>query len=102
MIVSFAARHRLQRTERGSDPLLPPFLLAFIGFVLVGSLGGIPKPVSSALSELSRLCLVVAIAAVGLKTSIRDMRQVGARAIVLLSVEAAFLAAVVLIAQKLH
>jgi uncharacterized integral membrane protein (TIGR00698 family) len=101
MIISLAAQHRLQRAERGSDPLLPPFLLAFIGFVLIGSLGGIPKPVSSALSELSRACLVVAIAAVGLKTSLSDMRKVGARAIVLLSVEAAFLAAVVIIAQKI-
>jgi uncharacterized integral membrane protein (TIGR00698 family) len=102
MIISLVARHRLQRTERGSDPLLPPFLIVFIGFVLVGSLGGIPKPVNSALSELSRACLVVAIAAVGLKTSLSDIRKVGARAIVLLSVEAAFLAAVVLVAQKLH
>jgi len=101
MIISLAAQHRLQRKERGSDPLLPPFLLAFIGFVLIGSLAGIPKPVSSALSELSRACLVVAIAAVGLKTSLSDIRKVGASAIVLLSAEAAFLAIVVIAAQKI-
>ena len=55
----------------------------------------------AALNELSRACLVVAIAAVGLKTSLVEMKKVGARAIVLLGLETAFLAAVVLVAQKL-
>jgi uncharacterized integral membrane protein (TIGR00698 family) len=103
MVLSLAVRHRFGRGEvdRGSDPLLPPFLLAFIGFVVVGSLGWIPKPVGAALSEVSRACLVIAIAAVGLKTSLVEMKKVGARAIVLLGLETTFLAAVVLVAQKL-
>ncbi len=70
-------------------------------FVAVGSLGWIPKPLGAALSEVSRACLVVAIAAVGLKTSLVEMKKVGARAIALLGLETAFLAALVLAAQKL-
>ena len=54
------------------------------------------------MNELSRACLVVAIAAVGLKTSLAEMRKVGARAMLLLGVEALFLAVFVLGAQKLH
>lgn len=102
VVLSVAVRHGLPHTvERGRDPLLPLFLLAFLAFVVVGSLGWIPKPVSAALSEISRGCLVVAIAAVGLKTSLAEMRQVGIRALVLLGVETLFLAGLVLVGQKL-
>ena len=51
--------------------------------------------------RVPRACLVIAIAAVGLKTSLVDMKQVGARGIVLLGVETVFLAAAVLAAQML-
>jgi uncharacterized integral membrane protein (TIGR00698 family) len=103
MAISLFVRHRLQHVGgRGSDSLFPPFLVAFVAFVIVGSLGWIPQPVGAALNELSRACLVVAIAAVGLKTSLAEMRKVGARAMVLLGVEALFLAVFVLGAQKLH
>ena len=102
MAFSLVVRHRLGgRQARGGDPLLPPFLVAFVVLVAAGSLGLIPKAADAALSELSRACLVVAIAAVGLKTSLVEMKKVGARAVILLSVEAAFLAGLVLVAQKL-
>jgi uncharacterized integral membrane protein (TIGR00698 family) len=103
MVLSVIVRHRMQAGERrGGDPLLPLFLVAFLGFVIIGSLGWIPKPVGNALNEVSRACLVVAIAGVGLKTSLVEMKKVGARAIVLLGIEAAFLAVFVLVAQKIH
>ena len=100
--ISLAVRHRLQRTEetRSGDPLLPPFLLAFVAFVIAGSLGLIPKPIGAALNEVARACLVIAIAAVGLKTSPLEMKKVGARAFALLGVEAVFLAGIVLAAQR--
>src|SRR5215831_15350079 len=103
VVLSLAVRHRMQPAERqGGDPLLPSFLIAFLAFVIIGSLGWIPKPIGAALNEVSRACLVVAIAAVGLKTSLVEMKKVGARAIVLLAIEAAFLAVFVLVAQKIH
>ncbi len=102
-VISLAVRHRMQsaRQTGGGDPLLPPFLLAFVGFVILGSLGLIPKPIGAALNEIARACLVIAIAAVGLKTSPREMTKVGARAFALLGVEALFLAGIVLAAQKI-
>ena len=96
------AGYSISPERRGGDPLLPLFLVAFLGFVIIGSLGWIPKPVGNALNEVSRACLVVAIAGVGLKTSLVEMKKVGARAIVLLAIEAAFLAVFVLVAQKIH
>jgi uncharacterized integral membrane protein (TIGR00698 family) len=100
MTLSVAVRHRLGRERRRSgDPLLPPFLLAFAALVVIGSFGFISKPVGTALNETARACLVVAIAAVGLKTSPVEMKKVGARAFALLVAEAAFLGAVVIGAQ---
>ena len=101
MALTLLVRHRL-RTEKAerTDPLLPPFLLAFVALVVVGSLGWIPKPVGSAMNEVARACLVVAIAAVGLKTSPMEMKKVGLRAIGLLAAEAAFLAILVIAAQR--
>jgi uncharacterized integral membrane protein (TIGR00698 family) len=97
MVVSFAVRRRQgSGADLRRDPLLPPFLIAFVALVAIGSLGMIPKPVGAALNDVSRACLVVAIAAVGLKTSVTDVRRVGARAIVLLGAEALFLAVIVI------
>jgi uncharacterized integral membrane protein (TIGR00698 family) len=102
MAISLAVRHRLQRTDepKGGDSLLPPFLLAFVAFALASSFGLIPKPVGTALNDVARACLVVAIAAVGLKTSPLELKKVGARAFALLGIEAAFLAGAVIVAQR--
>ena len=102
VVLSLLIRHRFQRVEkRSADPLLPRFLLVFAALVVLGSVGLIPKAAGVALNELARGCLVVAIAGVGLKTSPLEMKKVGARAFVLLGVEAAFLASIVLGAQAI-
>jgi len=101
--LSLAVRHALRRDERPrgeGDALLPTFLLAFVGFVVAGSVGLIPKPVGAALNEIARACLIIAIAAVGLKTSPLELKKVGMRAFALLAAETTFLAIVVLVAQK--
>ena len=79
---------------------LPPFLVAFVVFVLLASLGAIPQAVGSLLSEIARGCLVVAIAAVGLKTSPLELKKVGPRAALLLGIETLFLATFVALADR--
>jgi len=102
MALSFVFRRRRRHGLRKRDPLLPGFLVAFVGFVLAGSLGWIPKPAAGVLNELSRASFVIAIAAVGLKTSLLEMKEIGTRAVALLVAETLFLAALVLVAQKAH
>lgn len=53
-------------------------------------------------SDISHTCLVVAIAASGLKTSLLEIRKVGPRAMLLLVSEATFLVGFVLLLQKFH
>jgi uncharacterized integral membrane protein (TIGR00698 family) len=102
MAIVLAVRHRLRgMPSRTGDPLLPPFLFGFVALVIAGSLGMIPQALGAALNDVARACLVVAIAAVGLKTSAQELQKVGARAAALLVIEAAFLAAFVFAAQRL-
>jgi uncharacterized integral membrane protein (TIGR00698 family) len=101
MALTLAVRHRMLTTAaRSGDPLLPPFLVGFVALVAIASLGLIPKPIGAALNEIARACLVVAIAAVGLKTSLLEMKKVGARAVALLAAEALFLVGLILLAQR--
>ena len=60
-------------------------------------LGRIPAPALVALKGVSRWCLVTAIAALGMKTSLKAMAEVGGRAIALIVAETVFLAILVLV-----
>ncbi len=75
---------------------LPGFLVVFVLLVLVNSTGVIPPVVLDALKSISRWCLVTAIAALGMKTSLKAMAAVGWRSIALIVSETVFLAVLVL------
>ncbi|MCR6628649.1 MAG: putative sulfate exporter family transporter [Magnetospirillum sp.] len=94
MVISMHFRAR--RSDGHRPPLLPTFLIAFAVLVVVNSTGMVPPPVKAGIEELSRWCLVTAIAALGMKTSIKSMVQLGVRPIVLIVGETVLLAALVL------
>lgn len=87
-----------QRTGQTADkpPLLPLFLIAFVLLVLINSAGLIPEAAAEAASNLSRWCLVTAIAALGIKTSLEKLATVGWRPVALMVGETVFLAILVL------
>src|SRR5271165_2960900 len=58
---------------------LPVFALMFLVFVIVNSLGILPAPLRSGLVEASRWGLLIAIAALGLNTSLATILRVGPR-----------------------
>lgn len=77
-------------------PLLPWFVVAFLGFVLLGSFGAITPPLQKFGNELSTWCLVTAIGALGMKIQLRELTTVGIRPVLLMLGETVFLAALVL------
>lgn len=85
------ARH--PGASRGGKLPIPFFVLGFAALVLVGSTNLIPQAVTATLLELSRWCLVTAIAALGMKTSLRKLAEVGPRAIAIVCGLTALLAA---------
>jgi uncharacterized membrane protein YadS len=72
------------------------FLVAFAILVAINSSGVVPVPVAQGLQEASRWCLIVAIAALGTKTSLGDLARVGWKPIALIIGETLFVGLVVL------
>ena len=84
----------LEDTAGGArPPLLPGFVVGFLVLAALNSFGLIPPAVATVAGDLSRWCLLVAIAAVGIKTSLGKMLEVGPGAIALLVIETVFLGA---------
>jgi uncharacterized integral membrane protein (TIGR00698 family) len=101
MVVVLAMRRR-DATAGPRPPLLPWFAVAFAMLVVVNSLGWIPRPVASAGATLSGWCLVAAIAAIGIKTQIRQLLSVGVKPVVLMIFETVLMAAIVLGLMRLY
>ena len=83
-------------TPRVSTPLMPTFVLAFLIIAMVNSVVSIPEYITSFVSELSRWLLLVAVSAVGMKTSLRQIRDVGGQAIILIVSETIILGMIIL------
>jgi uncharacterized integral membrane protein (TIGR00698 family) len=65
------------RPADGARPSVPWFVIAFAALVAVNSVGLIPAAAASAASETSRWMLVTAISALGVKTSLKALTEVG-------------------------
>lgn len=77
-------------------PRVPLFLVGFLFLFAANSTGWIPVSVSHSLAEIAPVLLLVAITALGMKTSLRDILEIGLRPVMLLGLETLFLAALVL------
>ena len=77
-------------------PLLPWFAVAFAALVAINSTGWVPEALTTLGSDVSRWCLVAAIAAIGMKTQLKDLATVGLKPVALMLGETAFLAILVL------
>ena len=62
---------------QGRIPLLPWFMVLFLALVLLGSLIELPGALVAQVDTVSRACLVTAIAALGVKTSLKALTAVG-------------------------
>ncbi len=77
---------------RSQRPPFPLFLVGFVALVTVNSLGLIPEPLRIGLEAVSRWALVAAIAALGIKTSLKDLATLGPKALILLVAETFWIA----------
>jgi uncharacterized integral membrane protein (TIGR00698 family) len=93
-IVLVAALILRKSSEPGSarPPIMPAFVVAFLVLAALNSFGFIPVVAKEAAGHVSRWALLAAIAAVGMKTSIPKLLEVGGPAIWMLVTQTAFLA----------
>ena len=89
-------RRQRQRTTGSRPALVPWFLWLFIVAVVLNSFDVFSAEVSAGLSTASRVCLVLAIAALGVKTSFAKLATAGWGPLALIVVETLWLAMLVL------
>ena len=75
------------QTARQRPPLLPGFAVAFALLMVLNSLHWLPGSVVQAGQTASQWCLVAAMVAIGMKTHLKDMLDVGWKPIALMAAE---------------
>ncbi len=96
LAVAWVYRAELKAEGQRAALPVPGFLFGFVTLVALNSAGLLPEPLRLVLVELSGWCLVTAVAALGMKTSLGALRQVGGRAVTLLVAETLLILGIVL------
>jgi uncharacterized integral membrane protein (TIGR00698 family) len=81
-------------------PAFPLFLVGFAGLVGLRSVGIISEPLVDLSNDFSRWCLVAAIAALGMKSSFKQVFAAGWRPVGLMIAETAWIAVLVFISVR--
>ena len=98
LIISFFIKaSKIQKNNSSKTPLVPGFIILFILCLILNSLGAIPNSISYFLSDLSKLCLLIAVAAVGAKTKLQNLKVIGLTPAFLIVVNSLFLLIFVII-----
>jgi uncharacterized integral membrane protein (TIGR00698 family) len=95
VVLALSLAFRGQGGSAKGTPIVPWFLLVFAALAAVGSAGWLPPSAVGVLSDVSRACLVTAIAALGVKTSFQEFASLGWRPVALLVGETLFLGTLV-------
>jgi uncharacterized membrane protein YadS len=90
--LSYRKQHAAGPSGTAKPPLLPWFVVAFALLVAINSAGLIPAALQHALQALSTWLLVISMAAIGMKSHLKEFATVGLRPIVLMVSETMFLA----------
>ena len=79
------------KTAASKVSLLPGFLVAFVVLTALNGFNLVPPSLAATLAEVSKWLLVVAVAALGMKTNARDLVAVGRASLILIAAETLFL-----------
>jgi uncharacterized integral membrane protein (TIGR00698 family) len=93
--LSYRKLHVVQPAGAKKPPLLPWFVVVFALLVGINSAGWIPAALQHALQTLSTWLLVIAMAAIGMKSHMKEFANVGVKPILLMVSETVFLAILV-------
>jgi uncharacterized integral membrane protein (TIGR00698 family) len=92
VVVISLVMHRRRSPDAAGGPLLPWFLVAFVVLVIVNSLGWVPAQAHTVLTPVSSWCLLTAVAALGVKTSLKSLTEVGPAPVGVMLAQTVFLA----------
>jgi len=95
VVISLVMRRGRTPTS-GNVPMLPWFLVVFVVLVIVNSMGWVPAQAQDVLTPVSSWCLLTAVAALGVKTSLKALADVGPAPITVMVIQTLFLAGIVI------
>jgi uncharacterized membrane protein YadS len=72
-------------------PAPPVFLFGFLALAALNSLGVVPAGIKAAITQISSFLIILAIAALGIKTSLLALARIGMAPVMLLVVETIFI-----------
>lgn len=75
----------------------PAFLIGFVALVIVNSLGWIPSTAQDIFTGMSKWALVAAVAGLGVKTSLKELFEVGPAAMIIVVAETLWIAGLALL-----
>jgi uncharacterized membrane protein YadS len=88
VVISLVVRAHMAKSIGAAPPvktpLLPWFAVVFLVLMLINSTGWVPSLIQSTASDVSQAFLVLAIAGVGLKTSLQEVTQLGWRPVAMI------------------
>ena len=96
VIIISLITHRSRAESPDRRPLLPWFLVAFVVFVIVNSVGWVPPDANALLTPVSSWCLLTAVAALGVKTSLKSLTEVGPAPVGVMVLQTLLIAALVI------
>ena len=82
--------------DNGKAPGIPGFLIAFVILMVLNSSVTLPEVITVTATEFSRFALVVSIAAIGMKSNLAQLTQVGLKPIILMIAETGWIAFIIL------
>jgi len=96
ILIALWWRHLEPGDATAGVTIVPGFVVGFLILATLNSLGVVPAALQSVLAQTSSWALLAAIAAVGMKTDMSRILEVGRGAIALIVLETLFLAALIL------
>ncbi len=97
MAILVVALPSADSSSRSKILALPPFLLVFVALMLLANSGLIAAGGVTALSSMSQYCLWLAMAALGTRTNLVEMMQLGVKPFLLLLLNTIFIAGLALL-----
>tara|TARA_R110000744_G_scaffold98626_8_gene190760 strand:+ start:2822 stop:3817 length:996 start_codon:yes stop_codon:yes gene_type:complete len=90
-------RMNLDKTTHAKAPGIPLFLIGFVILMSINSMVALPEALTKISTDISRFALVIAIAAIGMKSNLSQLLTVGFKPILLLMLETAWIAGLILV-----
>lgn len=97
IIIALVWKNATTQADGARPTIIPTFVVGFLCLATLNSFGLIPESLGALLAKASSWALLAAIAAVGMKTDMRRIVEVGGGPIALIVLETLFLALLVLI-----